>query len=221
MAYPSSTKTLARVLRRRGYSVKEIANKLDISASTSSLWSRDVTLNNEAQERLNDRRIIGQHKAISVRQENAKVKNVLDQSFAKATIKSIKFNKNINLLCCALLYWAEGSKTEGLVSFTNSDPKMIATFLDLFRKSFVGIDESKFRCLIHIHEYHDDKEIKKYWSLITDIPVSQFYRSYLKPHTGHRKKVNYQGTLSLRYRDRRVVQKLKAIYNTFSTHIGV
>ena len=205
----------------QGEYVKEIAKELDIAASTSSAWLRNVILNEEAQERLRGRRILGQYKTAQIRKEKTQRQNKEDEQFAKGVLKSIRFNSNIDLLCCSLLYWAEGSKTQSSVGFTNSDPKMISTFISLFRKSFFGLDESKFRCLVHIHEYHDEQKIKLFWSAITNIPLSQFQNSYLKPHTSKRKREDYHGTLSLRYYDSRVVQKLKAIYNTFSTQIGV
>ena len=221
MAYQNVTKKLAQLMRRRGYSIKEIAKKLEIAVSTSSAWSRNVILDEEAQERLRGRKILGQYKTAQIRKEKTHQQNKENDQFAKGILKSIRFNSNIDLLCCALLYWAEGSKTQSSVGFTNSDPKMISTFIGLLRKSFVGIDESKFRCLVHIHEYHDEQKIKSFWSAITDIPLSQFQNSYLKPHTSKRKRLDYHGTLSLRYYDSRVVQKLKAIYNIFTTHIGV
>lgn len=221
MAHTRASKLLAQIMRRKGYSVKEIAKELNIAVSTSSVWLRNVILDEKAQERLRGRKILGQYKTAQIRKEKTKKQSKEDGLFAKSIIKSIRFNSNIDLLCCALLYWAEGSKTGSLVSFTNSDPKMISTFINLFRKSFFGLDESKFRCLVHIHEYHDDLKIKKFWSAITDIPIAQFQNSYLKPHTSKRKKEGYHGTLSLRYYDSRVVQKLKAIYNMFTAHVGV
>lgn len=221
MAHLDITKRLAQSLRKSGHSVKEIAKELNIAQSTSSAWLRNVLLNEEAQERLRGRKILGQYKTAQIRKEKTRRQNKEDELFAKGVINSIRFNSNIDLLCCALLYWAEGSKTQSSVGFTNSDPKMISAFISLLRKSFFGLDESKFRCLVHIHEYHDDQKIRQFWSAITNIPLSQFQNSYLKPHTSKRKKTGYHGTLSLRYYDSRVVQKLKAIYNVFTTHLGV
>lgn len=221
MAYSEPTKKLAKILRRQGQSIKEIAKKLEIASSTASSWVGNVVLDSEAINRLKQRQILGQYKTAQIRKDKTKAVNAQEEKLAKSLLKSIKFNENINMMCCALLYWAEGSKTESSIGFTNSDPKMISTFLKLFRNSFFGIDESKFRCLVHIHEYHDEEKTKNFWSTVTGVPLSQFQKCYLKPHTAHRKKDGYQGTLSLRYYDSRIVQKLKAIYNMFSSRIGV
>jgi hypothetical protein len=221
MAYPINIKNKAINLRKQGLSIENIAKTLNIAKSTASVWLSKIPLDKTALKRLSDNQIVGQYKTAQIRKEKTKKQTKEDEVFAKGILKSIRFNSNIDLLCCALLYWAEGSKTSSSIGFTNSDPKMISTFIELFRKSFSGLDESKFRCLVHIHEYHDDQKIKQFWSAITDIPVSQFQNSYLKPHSGKRKKAGYHGTLSLRYYDSRVVQKLKAIYNMFTTHLGV
>ena len=40
--------------------------------------------------------------------------------------------------------------------------------------------------------------MKAYWASITDIPISQFGKSYIKKEgTGHRKNVLYQGTIRI------------------------
>ena len=42
---PIEIKEKAFGLRKKGYSIKEIAKKLNIAQSTSSLWVRDIELN--------------------------------------------------------------------------------------------------------------------------------------------------------------------------------
>lgn len=73
-------------------------------------------------------------------------------------MEGIDYSPEIQKLLCAVLFWAEGSKN-GTIKFTNSDPKMISVFLKLFRATF-EIDEKKLRAIVHIHEYHNDSEIK-------------------------------------------------------------
>ena len=45
----------------------------------------------------------------------------------------------------------------------NSDPMMIAVFMNQLRSSF-DLDENKLRALVHIHDYNNDNEIKEFWS---------------------------------------------------------
>lgn len=82
------------------------------------------------------------------------------------------------------------------------------------------IEEDKFRAMVHIHEYHNERLIKKFWSKITKIPLSQFSASYQKPHTKKRKRPGYKGSLRIRYYNAKISRELHAIYETFA-EIGV
>jgi|WetSurMetagenome_2_1015567.scaffolds.fasta_scaffold58930_3 hypothetical protein len=220
MAYPLNLKEKAVTLRKQGYSIKEIAKLLHVAASTSSSWLSNIKLSPEVKQILAQKMVLGQYKSSVVIREKTRQRKLQINEEAVALLKRIKPNAELDALLCSILYWAEGSKHCSLVSFTNSDPEMISIFLKLFRSAF-ELDESKFRCLVHIHEYHNDEEEKLYWSNITAIPVSQFNKSYHKPHTGKRKKLDYHGTISIRYYDSRIAVKINSLYNMFAKHRGV
>lgn len=111
-----------------------------------------------------------------------------------------------------MLFWAEGSKQINHIAFTNSDSSMIKTFLSLLRISYT-LDESKFHVSVHLHEYHDPDTTLRFWSEATKIPLSQFIRPYLKPHTALRKHKDYKGCITVRYYDVKIARELTAIYN--------
>lgn len=220
MPYSFDNKIQATRLRKLGYSYEDIAVKLNIAKSTAFLWTKNIKLNVKAKTRLQIKQKIGQKKAVQVMKLK---REMIEMNLKKEIIKSLSklhFTTTINKLFCSLLYWAEGSKAKSSrVTFVNSDPTMIFTFLKLFRSSF-SIDEKKFRGLVHIHEYHNDKEIKDFWSKTTKIPISQFNKSYLKPHTGKRIRNDYKGCLQLRYYDFKIALELKMLYNIFAKSIG-
>ena len=220
MAYPLNLKEKAVTLRKQGYSIKEIAKLLKIAVSTSSGWLSNVELSPEVKQILAQKKILGQYKSSAVIRERTRKRKLQFNDEAINLLKKIKSTNELDALLCSILYWAEGSKSGSLVSFTNSDPQMISIFLKLFRSAYV-IDESKFRCLVHIHEYHNDTEEKQYWSKTTSISTDQFNKSYLKPHTGKRKKLNYHGTISIRYYDSKIAVRINSIYNMFAQHRSV
>lgn len=215
MSYPLELKEKAISLRKLGYSIKEISGLLEIAKATSSKWLSIIELNDQAKQRLANRRILGQHKANLTKK--TKKQNIVDNFSREAdkTIETIILDKNLNKILCSFLFWAEGEKNVNHVTFINSDPNMISTFLFLFRNGF-PLEEHKFRALIHIHEYHNDKKTKGFWSQITKIPLSQFTKSYLKPHTGKNTKPGYKGSISIRYYDYKIALELNSIYNSFS-----
>jgi len=220
MAYSKENIEKAKKLRKEGYSFGEISKKLNIAKSTAYLWENKVKLSKKAIEILMHKRIISREKASKILSEKRELikKGIMDK--ANKTIKRLTFTPEINKLLCSMLYWAEGAKSnKSLVTFINSDPNMISTFLKLFRSVF-ALDERKFRCLVHIHEYHNNDEIKKYWSNITKIPIGQFSKSYLKPHSKIRIRDDYKGTISIRYYDYKIALELSFIYNMFAGMLG-
>src|SRR3989344_780594 len=208
MAYRIEVKEKATHLRKQGYSIKEIAK------STSSMWRSGSLLSSRAQERLKKRRILGQYKSMETAHKKRVVQQKILNNEATQLLSRILITPEICKLCCALLFWCEGSKSTTSVKFTNSDPSLIRLFLNLLRIGF-KIDESKLRILMHLHEYHLEKKQKNFWKKVTKIPFKQFHRSYLKPNTGKRKHVNYSGCVSVSYYDAKVAKELTTIYNTF------
>lgn len=92
---------------------------------------------------------------------------------------------------------------------------MIKFFLQTLRLSF-DIDESKLRCLVHLHSYHNPDKQLNYWSKVSKIPSNQFYKPYFKTSTGKVKRLGYQGCLSVRYQDASLARELTIIYELFS-----
>ncbi len=216
MSYSIEFKEKAVKLRRKGYSIKEISQKLNISKATSSIWLKNVSLNSKALERLDKRRLLGRYKAGLTKKKQLFKKRKRYQTEAKTLLKKIKIDKSLSQLLCSLLYWAEGGKfTDNNLQFTNSDPQMIRSYLRLLRYGF-NIDESKFRANVHIHDYHDDKIQKKYWSNIANIPISQFYKSYKKSNTQKRKRENYPGCVRISYYSANIARKVIYLYKAFA-----
>ncbi len=220
MIHSIDIKNKAIKLRKAGYSLFEISQKLKVSKSTASIWLRKVNLGLAAQKRLSNRILLSSKKGLQSIQNKRNLVKVEIEKSVMLLQTQIKIHKNIKKLLCAMLFWAEGEKKSlSSVVFINSDPIMISTFLKLFRTSF-NLDEKKFRILVHVHEYHNDKLIKKYWSKLTQIPISQFYRSYLKANTKKRIRQNYKGTISVRYYDYKIALELSMIYNRFARSLG-
>lgn len=215
MSYSLATKEKAFSFRRKGFSIKEIAVKLRIAKSTSSLWLNDILLDEKAQNRLKKRRMIGQYKARFIQFKKREEQQSKRYAQVEKILSKIEMSKELSKLCCALLYWCEGNKgRDTMVRFTNSDPKLIQIFLSLLRKGF-DINESKFRALIHLHQYHNEEKQKLLWHEITKIPLNQFNRTYWKPNTGKRKHDNYPGCIAISYYNAEVAKELTTIYNSF------
>lgn len=217
--YQSSTKIEALELRKSGFSLAEISKFLNISKSTASLWLNKTPLNKIAQEKIDAKKQNAREKGLQTIQHNRFQNNARILNHARRTVSSINLNNDqVCKVLCSLLYWGEGSKTGHRTAFINSDPVMIAAFLKLLRKAF-KINENKLRALVHLHEYHNEPEMKQYWSNLTGIPLSRFTKSYLKPHTAKSIRPGYKGAIRISYYDAAIVNELKAIYNTLASSL--
>lgn len=221
MSYPIEIKEKAIKLRIKGYSLSEISHSLKIYKSTASVWLKDIRLNQKAQKRLKKRHILGQYKSMQTAKiKRQKARSEINNKVIPEIAKILKSRELFKLLV-SVLFWTEGGRsTDDYVYFINSDPKMVALFVYLLRNSF-HLDESKFRAMIHIHEYHNERVQLNFWSKITKIPIHQFSKSYHKLNTGKRVRNGYQGSVRVRYYDHKIALELRSFYNTFVDSLGL
>lgn len=209
----------AIVLRKQGLMYSEIATKLNVPRGTVYSWLKDLSLTASEAELVRQRHLASQRRKVVLLAEQkrslTRAKNELLRNQASEIVAKATWTMDSRKVLCAALFWCEGGKADGQgVHFINSDPMLVRTFLSLFRECF-PIDESRLRALLHLHDYHDVRAQHAYWSEITSIPVTNFYKYYLKPHTARRKHQDYQGCISLRYNDVRLGKLLKMIYSEF------
>ena len=126
-------KQRAIILRRSGFSFREISETLRISKSTASLWCRGEALNKKAKTRIKSLGDIGREKGKITAQNKRRNQLILIDKECKV-LKNKVYDVNDCKLFLALLYWGEGGKTNNYFNFVNSDPEMIKSFLFLFRK---------------------------------------------------------------------------------------
>lgn len=218
--YSIQIKERAVKFRKEGLSLKEIAEKLKISKSTASEWLSSLELSDFAKKRLFNKQVLGRYKVIVNRRESKEKKKKTLEKRAYKLLKGTNFSNVLLKLCCALLWWCEGNKDDSMVRFTSSDSTLIENFLFLLRSGF-ETDESKFRALVHIHSYHNEITQKNFWSEVTNIPLSQFNKSYQKLNTGKRFHKDYPGCVAISYYDAKIAKELYALYNAFSRIRGV
>ena len=201
-------------LRKLGHSVKELHEAIGVSKSTISRWIQAVQLSPNAQKRLNDRSTKARIKAELTIRRITQQKNLIANDFSLSVLDSSKIDKNIQRIICSMVYFCEGAKAINNVGFTNSDPFLVRSFMFLFRNAF-DVDESKFRIVMHLHDYHNEEQQKIFWSGITSIPHDQFHKTYMKESDHRYKKDGYQGCIKIYYYDVSVSRKLRFIAKNF------
>lgn len=168
---------LARHLRKKGKSLREIATSLGVSRGSVSLWVKDIKLT-KPQLRFLAYKPFQQEaitKRVVSRLKNEKAKRQIIIDSHKKSIENLGISLNELLIVGVCLYWAEGGKADSsrFFRFSNSDPEMIKVIMCFIRKIF-KVPEHKIKGQIHLHEHLDGEVALKYWSDISGIPVSQF-----------------------------------------------
>ncbi len=201
----------ARDMRKDGHSLKEIASVLKVSKSSASVWVKSVILSPQADAVLKSKSTAGQLASQqTIRRQTLQKENDALMS-ARKVLSSYHLTPDIMRVILAMIFHCEGSKNTSYgVQFTNSDPNLIRTFMQLLRATF-EINEEKLRAGIHLHDYHNPERQLKFWSKVARIPTHQFIKPYRKQNSGLYKKENYQGCVSIRYYDVKVARELKAL----------
>lgn len=194
-------------LRKAGKSYSEIRKMIKVSKGTLSLWLRDITLTSKQEKRI----------YVELRQKNAyrmaksnqnKRIEITKEITEKAKKEALKLFKNPLFSPGLMLYWAEGAKTSEVVRFSNSDPIMISFIMRWFRE-ICNIPNEKFKIALHIHSLHCREDMLDFWSKVTNIPPSQFYKTQIKPTSlGQRRNKLYNGTCSVTVYDKNLFRKM-------------
>jgi len=193
-------------LRKLGKSYSEIRRQINVSRSTLSLWLRDIELTPEQKAQLRGRQKSRYEGAkANQRKRIEKTKKIIGESQKEAKL----FLKNPLFPMGLMLYWAEGTKRDEQINFSNSDPRMIKFMMLWFRK-ICKVPEKKFRIKLYIHTLHCRKDIEEYWSKLTNIPRNQFHKTQIKPTSlEYRKNRLYNGTCAIRISNKDLFRKIK------------
>ncbi len=215
-------KTKAELLRLMGRSYGNISKELNVAKSTLSYWfsrtSGYIGTSEKQIEHLRKARILSRLSLVQRGEKRyvALQKKVLENFSHRDSIEI--FTKKIAL---SMLYWAEGTKHKktGGLTFTNTDPMLIKVFASLLCQTF-DIDKSKIKLRLAIHDYHNEKECKEFWSNLIGINPDQFHKTYLKPRSVTKKfRENFRGICFVYYPNSDIRREILEIGKQFCDYI--
>ncbi len=163
-------------LRGKGLTYPEIGKILGVGRGTLSYWLRSISYT-PCQETLNRRRESSIRNGLKLRQRKiervAKIKEEAKREINALSYEALK-------LLGTMAYWCEGSKSnDSLVKFTNSEETLIELMMKWFRL-VKKVPEGKFRIHVRVHPDEDVDKIRRHWSKVTSVPLSQFYKTTIK-----------------------------------------
>ncbi len=171
----------ARKLRTLGFSIREIAEKINCAKSSVSGWVSDIPLSEEQVLRLDLKQDRARAKAANHPNSPKNAWANIRTTITTAAYKEIprKYSTYVLKILGTSLYWAEGYKQSvNMVSFSNSDPSMIALMMRFFRE-ICNVRKEKFRGALHIHPHLDKDKSEQFWSTVSGIPIYQFHKTQL------------------------------------------
>lgn len=187
----------ARVLRRAGHSLADIARQVGVSKSSASLWVRDLPVPPGLATRRADRGTLRRtYQARRSERQHQKLRHAVETG---------TLSDRDLLLVGAALYWAEGEKSKPWrpgerLGFINSDPDVIRVYcrwLDL-----LGVPDEDRRYVVSIHESADVHAAEQFWSDVVGIGIGRLGRTQLKRHNPIPRRRNigasYRGCLVVR-----------------------
>ena len=216
------------MLRKRGLSLGYIANKINVSKSSVSLWCRDILLSKEQITALADKvKIAGLPGRLAGTNMNRQKKVDSINNFKELGFQDIKvLNARDRKMLGLALYWAEGSKKEGGFSFTNSDPAMVGIMYEWLLKD-LGVKKEDIIPRIAINYVHEPriKKVLNFWANLLELPKAQFRRPLyikVKPRKVYENHDEYFGLIIIRIKKSTSLKyRILGLIDAVAKNVGV
>jgi AcrR family transcriptional regulator len=201
----------ARELRAQSWTLREIAAELGVAKGSVSVWVRDVDFEPRPRNR--------GHPAGPKHPMRLKKEQQIERCREEAATWVGELSARDLAMFCLGLYAGEGSKTDGVVSMANTNPRYLRALLAWLRGEF-DLDNARWRARLYLHEGLDLGSAMDHWTKLLGIDVDQFhkpYRAVADSSIRSRKHVN--GCATVAYSDsllhRRVMARIEAIASRF------
>ena len=145
-------------MRKRGYSINEIGEQLDMPKTT--VWHHVQKV-----------RVLPRYVSVlKSRQGGSRKRTKKNWEQARLEARRLLDSKHRELcIAAAMLYWAEGNK--GSSDFVNSNANIIRVYLTFVRR-ILKVPNSRLRVTARLVSRMDKDHCIKHWSRVTGIPVS-------------------------------------------------
>ncbi|MCA9360756.1 helix-turn-helix domain-containing protein [Candidatus Nomurabacteria bacterium] len=166
-------------LRKRGFTLEEIAKYCDISKSTASLWLKNKAFS--AQVKKQNVKRAGQENAKRLKLVN-KARSGERLTRYKDAVKSAeteyKHYKNNPLFVAGLmLYLAQGDLKEARVIRLSTHHVESHKIFIKFATEYLGVEKARLRFWILLYSDLKEEKCMKKWKTYTGIPYSQFFKN--------------------------------------------
>ncbi|OHB11476.1 MAG: hypothetical protein A3G05_00450 [Candidatus Zambryskibacteria bacterium RIFCSPLOWO2_12_FULL_45_14] len=205
--YSIQIKNRAKLLRKKGGSIYDIARKLGLRPTTVSYWCKDIKLSDSLIRRISDEGKKKARAAMLVYTEKQRTGRLQRQTMERKTGKKLlgRLSRRDLMMAGLGLYWGEGYKgNNGELGFTNSNPDVIRFYLSWLTISGISKKDLIFRLTINYVFRSQAKSLKLFWLKKLGVKENQFtkttiIKTILKKADISRNNT-YKGTLRVKVR---------------------
>ncbi len=166
-------------LRKRGFTLDEIAKYCEISKSTASIWLKNKPFSVQVTKQ-NIKRAGAENakrlRLITKARGGERQRRYADAA-ASAKVEFVHYQNNPKFMAGLTAYIAAGDlKDERIIRFSHVSPELHRLFVK-FCTEFLGIEKQNIHVWLHLYEGASEEKAMKIWSKITTIPFLQFYKN--------------------------------------------
>lgn len=205
-------------LRKLGKTYLEIQQitKYKIPKSTLSYWCKGVVLPQDYYDKVRffNQINLAKFRELALQVNRTKQQKLLETIYKQNKYLLNKIDEDVQKIILAILYLGEGTKWKSsrYLGLGNSNPEVIKLYLKLLRDCY-KIDENKLKCRISYRADQDINVLQNFWSVITKIPLNNFYKTKFDPRTIGKitKNIGYKGVCVVYYCDTKIQLELEII----------
>lgn len=168
-------------LRKRGFTLEEIAKICEISKSTASKWlknkafSADVTRQNKARAGAENAKRL---KLIS-KARGAERKQRYADAVSSAKVEFAHYRTQPAFVAGVALYMAAGSDSSDVarIRFSHIEADLHRTFQH-FAAEYLGVSREKIHLWLQLYQGANEEKAVKAWSKRSGIPYARFYKNH-------------------------------------------
>lgn len=179
MVRNTETYEQAMALRKRGFTLEEVAKYCAISKSTASEWlknkafSSHVTIQNKKRAGVENAKRL---KLINKARGVERVKRY-QEALKNAETEFMHYQKDPLFIAGVMLYLAEGdTKHPGSIRVTNSKMDVHRIFIK-FALAYLGVEKTKIHFWLLLYPEHNEEKCMKKWHKTIGLPYTQFYKN--------------------------------------------
>lgn len=166
-------------LRKRGFTLEEIAKYCDISKSTASKWLRNKAFSAQITKQNVKRAGVENAKRLRLiaKARSGERKQRYIDAASSAKIEFAHYQKNPLFLAGLTAYLAAGELNDDRkIRLSHTSMELHKLFIK-FSVQFLGIEKKQMHIWLQLYGVSSEEKAMKKWSKITNLPYSQFYKN--------------------------------------------